>query len=65
MQPYVYNPTTGIEVAYENKDSYAAKGAYIAKQNLKGFAMWEAGGDSSDILLDAIRSGLVNGASGS
>ena len=28
------------------------------KEGLAGFAMWEAGGDSGDILLDAIRSGI-------
>ncbi len=33
----------------------AAKGQYIKDAGLAGFAMWEAGGDSSDILLDAIR----------
>ena len=32
----------------------AAKGQFIADMGLAGFAMWEAGGDSGDILLDAI-----------
>jgi len=36
----------------------AAKGNFINDAYLAGFAMWEAGGDSDDILLDAIRSGI-------
>ena len=36
----------------------AAKGKFINEESLGGFAMWETGGDSSDILLDAIRSGI-------
>ena len=36
----------------------AAKGNYIKDECLAGFAMWEAGGDSNDILLDAISSAI-------
>ena len=36
----------------------AAKGKYINDANLAGFAMWQAGGDSDDILLDAISSAM-------
>ena len=32
----------------------AAKGKFINEAGLAGFAMWETGGDSDDILLDAI-----------
>ena len=38
--------------------SIAAKGNYIKDEGLAGFAMWEAGGDSNDILLDAINSAI-------
>jgi GH18 family chitinase len=34
------------------------KGQYIKDEGLAGFAMWEAGGDYKDILLDAIKSGV-------
>ena len=37
--------------------SFAAKGKYILDTQLGGFSMWEAGGDSNDILLDSIRQG--------
>ncbi|KAF8134413.1 glycoside hydrolase family 18 protein [Boletus edulis] len=53
--PYVYNPTSQVMVSFDNADSFAAKGKYIQKTGLKGFSMWEAGGDYNDILLDSIR----------
>ncbi|KAI0769395.1 chitinase [Trametes elegans] len=57
--PYVYNKDTNVMVSFDNAQSFAAKGEFIKSQNLLGFAMWEAGGDSNDILLDSIR-GAVN-----
>jgi chitinase len=42
-------------VAFDNTQSFAAKGSFIKSNGLRGFAMWEAGGDSNDILLDSIR----------
>ncbi|TFK53480.1 hypothetical protein OE88DRAFT_1253228 [Heliocybe sulcata] len=54
--PYVYNATSEVMVAFDNADSFTAKGKYIKSAGLRGFAMWEAGGDSDDILLDAVRS---------
>ena len=43
-------------VSYDNAESYAAKGKFIKESNLRGFAMWEAGGDYKDILLNSILS---------
>jgi chitinase len=42
-------------VSYDDATSFTAKGAYIEQTGLRGFSMWEAGGDFDDILLDAIR----------
>ncbi|KAI0364435.1 chitinase [Pilatotrama ljubarskyi] len=53
--PYVYNEQTNVMVSFDDAHSFAAKGQYIQKQNLRGFSMWEVGGDSGDILLDSIR----------
>ncbi|KAH8107690.1 chitinase [Cristinia sonorae] len=53
--PYVYNEDSEIMVAFDDATSFAAKGNFIKTNNLRGFAMWEAGGDSEDILLDSIR----------
>lgn len=44
-------------VSFDDATSMTAKGQFINKNNLRGFAMWEAGGDLDDILLDAIRLG--------
>ena len=52
--PYVYNPSTQVMVSYDDTRSFAAKGTFINEQGLLGFAMWEAGGDYKDMLLDAI-----------
>jgi len=54
--PYVYNQTTQIMVSFDNAESFAAKGKFIKGTGLRGFAMWEAGGDYNDILLNSIRS---------
>ena len=35
--------------------SFAAKGKFIFDTKLRGFSMWEAGGDSNNILLNSIR----------
>jgi hypothetical protein len=36
----------------------AAKGNFIHDMNLAGFAMWELGGDSNNILVNSIRSAM-------
>ncbi|KAG6850901.1 hypothetical protein H0H93_006727 [Arthromyces matolae] len=56
--PFVYNPETQVMVSYDNTKSFAAKGAFIKKHNLRGFAMWEAGGDHQNILLNSIRDSM-------
>jgi len=53
--PVVYNAQTQVFVAYDDAESFAAKGKFINDQGLGGFAMWQAGGDYKDILLDSIR----------
>lgn len=42
-------------ISFDDAKSFAAKGNYIKDTGLRGFAAWEAGGDSNNILLDAIR----------
>ncbi|KAJ3835185.1 chitinase [Lentinula raphanica] len=56
--PYVYNPDSNIMVSFDNAQSFTSKGKFIQGAGLKGFAMWEAGGDSNDILLDAVSAGM-------
>jgi len=57
-QPYVYNETSEVMISFDDPQSFAAKGNYIKETGLKGFAMWEAGGDYNDLLLDSIRSAV-------
>ncbi|KAJ7228309.1 glycoside hydrolase family 18 protein [Mycena pura] len=52
---FVYNETTKVMISFDNAQSFAAKGNFIKSMGLAGFAMWEAGADSNDILLDSIR----------
>jgi len=54
---YVYDPSRQIEVSFDDVPAFNAKGKFIDETSLRGFAMWEAGGDYSDLLLNAIRSG--------
>jgi GH18 family chitinase len=35
-----------------------AKGQFITEQGLKGFSMWEVGGDPSGTLVEALLSGM-------
>ncbi|KAG1815160.1 glycoside hydrolase family 18 protein [Suillus subaureus] len=60
--PYVYNPNTQVMVAYDNAQSFTAKGKFIAQSGLAGFALWEMGGDYNNILLNAIN-GAISGSS--
>lgn len=61
-QPFVYNSTSGIMVAYDDATSFQAKGSYIANTGLRGFAMWQINGDYNDILLDAVLYSMVGEA---
>ncbi|KAI0049237.1 glycoside hydrolase family 18 protein [Auriscalpium vulgare] len=53
--PYVYNATSQVYIAYDDAKSFAAKGAFIEKTGLRGFAMWQTGGDYKDTLMNSIR----------
>jgi len=54
--PFVYNQTSQVYIAYDDASSFSAKGGFIKSTGLRGFAMWETGGDSNDILINSIRS---------
>jgi hypothetical protein len=53
-------PHTRLSAVFTDLSLYhtAAKGKFISEAGLAGFAMWETGGDSDDILLDAISEGI-------
>ncbi|KAJ3856394.1 glycoside hydrolase family 18 protein [Lentinula lateritia] len=56
--PYLYVEDAELMISFDNAKSFTAKGNFIAAYGLAGFAMWEAGGDFNDILLDAIRAAV-------
>jgi len=43
-------------ISYDDATSFAAKGTFIRNSGLLGFAMYEAGGDYKNILINAIKS---------
>ncbi|KAH9974733.1 glycoside hydrolase [Lactifluus volemus] len=53
--PFVYNSKSQVMVSYDDARSFILKGNYIKDAGLAGFAMWQTGGDSHDILLNAIK----------
>ncbi|KAG2142295.1 glycoside hydrolase family 18 protein [Suillus bovinus] len=56
--PFVYNEKSQVMISFDNPDSFAAKGKFIKDTGLRGFTMWEAGGDYKDMLLDSIRKAI-------
>jgi len=59
---FVYNPKNQVEISFDDARAFNAKGNFIRTKGLRGFSMWEAGGDSNDILLDAIIGGIGHSA---
>lgn len=58
IQPALYDSARQIWVSYDNARSMAVKGQYILSKGLKGFAMWETGGDYKNILVDSVRAAV-------
>ncbi|KAL4078101.1 glycoside hydrolase family 18 protein [Scleroderma yunnanense] len=56
--PFVYNPNSQILISYDDPQSFTAKGQYIAQAGLRGFAMYEVGGDYNGMLLNAINKAM-------
>ncbi|KAI3604579.1 glycoside hydrolase family 18 protein [Moniliophthora roreri] len=61
VPPYIYDSEKQTLISFDNVQSFTAKGDFIHSTGLRGFAIWEAGGDSNDILLDTILSATANG----
>jgi len=58
QSPSIYDTKTSIWYEYDDPRTFKAKGQFILSQGLKGFAMWDAGSDYDDLLLDAICTGM-------
>ncbi|KAH8765982.1 family 18 glycosyl hydrolase [Diaporthe sp. PMI_573] len=53
--PFLWNATSNVYVSYDDAESITVKGEYIMNTGLKGWAVWEAGGDYNNIIVDAAR----------
>ncbi|MBR9726596.1 glycosyl hydrolase family 18 protein [Shewanella intestini] len=58
--PYLFNPTTGDLITYDDPRSVKAKGAYVLANQLGGLFSWEIDADNGDI-LNAMHEGLGHG----
>ncbi|HEY8569259.1 glycosyl hydrolase family 18 protein [Microbulbifer sp.] len=58
--PYIFKPSTGDLITYDNHRSVLAKGAYVQSNNLAGLFSWEIDADNGDI-LNAMHESLGHG----
>ncbi|CAN8104490.1 unnamed protein product [Discula destructiva] len=56
--PGLYDSARQIYVSYDDARSFEAKGKFIAENGLKGFALFETGGDYNNILMNSIRAAV-------
>ena len=48
--PFLFNPTSGTWVTYDDSASVAEKAAYVRSQRLGGVMAWEIGGDDGTLI---------------
>ena len=58
--PYIFNPTNGDLITYDDATSVAAKGAFVRSNGLAGLFAWEIDADNGDI-LNAMHESLGHG----
>jgi GH18 family chitinase len=58
--PWLYNPTSGIFISYDDPQSLEAKAGYVRDQGLAGVMIWDLS-QGDETLLDAIFAGLESG----
>jgi chitinase len=56
--PYLYNQATQTFISYDDPESLKKKCEYVVDHKLAGVMFWEYSGDSANILLDSINTGL-------
>jgi len=57
--PYLYNAETKTFITYNDAEAEASRAVYVRKMGLGGIMFWQYGGDSGNVLLDAIVAGLT------
>ena len=61
--PYIFKPTSGDLITYDDPTSVRAKGAYVRSIGMAGLFSWEIDGDNGDI-LNAMHEGLGHDGGG-
>lgn len=57
--PFLFNPTTGVWITYDDEQSVRAKGEFARQNGLGGVMVWELAQDAADnSLLNALVAGL-------
>lgn len=59
MAPYLYNPSEGIFITYENPQSIEEKCKFIIDRDLKGIMFWQYFSDSQTELLSVMEEALL------
>ncbi|MGD8116064.1 glycosyl hydrolase family 18 protein [Vibrio sp. TRT 29B02] len=59
--PWVWNPSTGKLITFDDSRSVIAKGNYVRQLGLAGLFSWELDADNGDI-LNAMHEGLADGS---
>jgi chitinase len=59
--PFLFNPSTGIWISYDDLQSISLKNDYIKREQLGGAMFWELSGDRNAELVGATFAALSNG----
>lgn len=59
--PFLFNPSTGIWISYDDPQSISLKNEYIKREQLGGAMFWELSGDRNSELVGATYAALNNG----
>jgi len=62
--PYLYNPSGGVYITYDDAESIGHKAAYIKTKNLAGAMFWEFSGDRNKTLLNKLAGDLASQGGG-
>ena len=57
--PYLYNPTSGTFISYEDEQAIHAKTNYLLKKGLKGAMFWELNADKNQTLGKVVAKDLL------
>jgi chitinase len=56
--PYLYNPSTGVSITYDDEASIREKNKYVKSKGLRGAMLWELNADKNKVLLPVVASEL-------